>query len=196
MGGLHGLHLLGTMAVGPTGQPAGPVAARMGHATRPSCTNGPYARPRWAIANRVARGSPAPITPSRQVPLSWSRPSRRPQLRALSLFRFLFGLSSFVRAGRHVPSPRASPRVLAERSILRVPTTHGLRAIAIATLVVIGGLCAAAYPASASTDVPKTGARLARIASTSAETSTPSGHGSEQVRLLRSCSTPTQGRRP
>ncbi len=48
---------------------------------------------------------------------------------------------------------------------MRVPTTHGLRAIAIATLIGIGGAAAAApAPASAATDVPNTGARVARIA--------------------------------
>ena len=46
---------------------------------------------------------------------------------------------------------------------MRVLTTHGLRAVAIATLITIGGL-AAASPASAATDVPNTGARVARIA--------------------------------
>src|SRR5262245_7642938 len=54
-------------------------------------------------------------------------------------------------------------RVPAERSTLKVPTTtRGLRVIAIATLVAIGSITAAS-PASAS-DVPNTGARVARIA--------------------------------
>ena len=47
---------------------------------------------------------------------------------------------------------------------MNVPTTHGLRATAIATIVAISGIAAVAVPASASTDVPNTGARVARIA--------------------------------
>jgi cell wall-associated NlpC family hydrolase len=54
-------------------------------------------------------------------------------------------------------------RVLVERSNLSVPITHGLRAIAIATLAAVGGIVVAAPPAEAS-DIQNTGARVARIA--------------------------------
>jgi cell wall-associated NlpC family hydrolase len=57
-------------------------------------------------------------------------------------------------------------RVLAERSTLSISTTHVIRAFALATLVALGGIAATATasPASASTYVPNTGARVARIA--------------------------------
>ena len=55
-------------------------------------------------------------------------------------------------------------RVLAERSTLSIPTTHAIRAIALATLVAVGGIAVAASPAAAATSTPNTGARIARIA--------------------------------
>ena len=54
--------------------------------------------------------------------------------------------------------------VLAERSTLSIPTTHAIRAIALATLVAVGGIAVAASPAAAATSTPNTGARIARIA--------------------------------
>jgi peptidoglycan DL-endopeptidase CwlO len=57
----------------------------------------------------------------------------------------------------------ACRRVLAERSTLSIPTTHAIRAIAVATLVALGGIVAVASPAAAA-NAPNTGARVARIA--------------------------------
>ena len=137
----------------PIGRPFAGLGGRHGRAWR---------RP-W-LSDLVSHGVPSTHNAVPAGPLSWSRPSRRPPLRALSRSSGPFQVEFLRQCRAACPIAARIPRVLAERSILRVPTTHGLRAIAIATMVAIGGITAVASPASAATDVPNTGARVARIA--------------------------------